>query len=63
MAVALRFLRSVPPYNAGEVAGFPPGVAEALVRKGVARLETLPEPDADSAAEPSESPRGRRRAD
>lgn len=42
--VVLRFVKPSPPYNSGEVAGFPPAQARAYLDAGIAHLEGEPEP-------------------
>lgn len=40
--MTVRFKTSYSPYNAGEVAGFPPEIARRLIQSGVAE-EVMPE--------------------
>ena len=40
--VLIKFLRSKPPYLAGETAAFPPHVAEKYIRMGVAEKTKTP---------------------
>lgn len=64
--MVVKFLRGYPPYNAGEVAGFEDGVANDLIRKGVADLykpevlaEAVAEPPGDRAVKEAKTKRGR----
>lgn len=49
--IAVRFIKPKPPYNANEVAGFPEGIVQDLVRNGFAvlhnpgEIEIKPEPE------------------
>lgn len=60
--VVIRFVRSHPPYNIGEEAGYPPVRAANLVEDGVAVFVTsapppdTPPPVADPVVEPVEDP-------
>jgi hypothetical protein len=51
--IAVRFLRSHPPYNAGEIAGVPAGHVERLVKAGIIErpkaADPAPEPTAPAA--------------
>lgn len=52
--VPVCFLRSALPYNPGDIAGFPPTYAEALIAAKVA--EAVPAGDAPAAAPPNPDP-------
>jgi hypothetical protein len=42
--VGVRFTKPYPPYNVGDVAGFPPAVADTLVGRRIAERANLPKP-------------------
>jgi hypothetical protein len=55
----LRFTRSMMLYRRGDVAVFEDGVADQIVRKGVAEL--VPNPESESAPAADIAPEGRKR--